>query len=567
MSYGPYNKNAQKFFTQYQSLTFEQVHSDWLPQLYKKTGLALDVGAGSGRDALALAERGWDVVAVEPAAELRRLGEAATAHRSIQWVDDSLPDLSEIRKLSYRFDLVLVSAVWMHLPPTYRERAFRILTELLAPSGMLVITLRHGPGDGERQFYEVSKAELDSFARHRAVMPVPLPDMPRADQLKREDVWWETAVYRLPDDGTGALPLLRHIIVNDNKSSTYKLGLLRSLTRIADSLPSLVLRRDEYWVELPLGVVALYWIKLYQPLILRYDLRQAPGSQGYGFAKEPFKALASVSPMDLRVGSGLSAELAPIVLGAIRDAARTITEMPVRYTTWPGTTNQVFESALESFRLRPGSARLDRETLARFGRFRVPTLLWDCFSRYACWIEPAIVNEWVQLMEGYRNEVRYDDSRDRYLNALDWAEQRRDTSLVRGLVADRLAAKQPVHCVWSQRNLARVQYDIDHCFPWSRWNNNDLWNLFPADKDVNQLKSEKLPSAEVMLHSKPRILEWWRSAYVGQEREEQFFIEAEAALPVVTHDHSVETVFEGMMQQRLRLKMNQQLVEWMGVGR
>jgi hypothetical protein len=34
---------------------------------------------------------------------------------------------------------------------------------------------------------------------------------------------------RLPDDGTGALPLLRHIIFNDDKSSTYKLALLRVL--------------------------------------------------------------------------------------------------------------------------------------------------------------------------------------------------------------------------------------------------------------------------------------------------------------------------------------------------
>lgn len=560
-----YSRDAQRFFEQYQSLRFEDVHHNWLTHLPQQPGFALDIGAGSGRDAAALAARGWDVLAVEPAEGLRELGEQATQGLSVQWLNDRLPDLSQVRALSYRFQLILVSAVWMHLPPRHRERAFRILTELLAPGGVLVVTLRYGPDDGERKFYKVSAQELELLARQRALVSL---SVERAeDRLQRDEVWWETLVFRLPDDGTGALPLLRHIIVNDNKSSTYKLGLLRSLTRIADSLPGLVLHRDEYWVELPLGVVALYWIKLYQPLILRYDLRQAPGSQGYGFAKEPFKALASVSPMDLRVGSGLSAELAPIVLGAIRDAARTITEMPVRYTTWPGTTNQVFESALESFRLRPGSARLDRETLARFGRFRVPTLLWDCFSRYACWIEPAIVNEWVQLMEGYRNEVRYDDSRDRYLNALDWAEQRRDTSLVRGLVADRLAAKQPVHCVWSQRNLARVQYDIDHCFPWSRWNNNDLWNLFPADKDVNQLKSEKLPSAEVMLHSKPRILEWWRSAYVGQEREEQFFIEAEAALPVVTHDHSVETVFEGMMQQRLRLKMNQQLVEWMGVIR
>lgn len=34
------------------------------------------------------------------------------------------------------------------------------------------------------------------------------------DQLGRDDVWWETLVFRLLDDGTGGLPLLRHIIVN-----------------------------------------------------------------------------------------------------------------------------------------------------------------------------------------------------------------------------------------------------------------------------------------------------------------------------------------------------------------
>lgn len=49
MSIIPYNQNARKFFNQYQSLTFEQVHSDWLPLLEASSGLALDVGTGTGR--------------------------------------------------------------------------------------------------------------------------------------------------------------------------------------------------------------------------------------------------------------------------------------------------------------------------------------------------------------------------------------------------------------------------------------------------------------------------------------------------------------------------------------
>lgn len=55
MTHQPYSQNAQKYFDQYQSLAFEQVHASWLPLIKEKTGLALDVGAGSGRDALALA--------------------------------------------------------------------------------------------------------------------------------------------------------------------------------------------------------------------------------------------------------------------------------------------------------------------------------------------------------------------------------------------------------------------------------------------------------------------------------------------------------------------------------
>src|SRR5690606_15311364 len=198
-----YSRHAQRFFEQYQSLRFEDVHCHWLTHLPAQPAFALDIGAGSGRDATALAARGWDVLAVEPAAELRKLGEQATRGQSVQWLDDRLPDLQHVRALSYRFQLILVSAVWMHLPPTQRERAFRILTELLAPGGVLVVTLRHGPGDGERQFFEVNTEELERWARQRALVSVYAGR--DEDQLQRDAVWWETLVFRLPTDQASRL--------------------------------------------------------------------------------------------------------------------------------------------------------------------------------------------------------------------------------------------------------------------------------------------------------------------------------------------------------------------------
>lgn len=555
-----YSRDARRFFDEYRKVGFEAVHGSWLRHLPEQPGFALDVGAGSGRDAAALAGRGWEVMAVEPADDLRELAKRATADRGVQWVDDRLPDLGRIRALSYRFNLVLVSAVWMHLPPTQRERAFRILAELLAPGGLLVVTLRHGPSTDERILHETDRNELEALARGRALVTV----LAHADddRFGRPDIRWETLVFRLPDDGTGSLPLLRHVIVNDDKSSTYKLGLLRAITRIADGVPGMVLARSDDWVDIPLGLVGLYWIKLYQPLIIKHHLRQLPGAANYGFAKDDFNKLADVSPLDLRIGKPLDGELAPVVLRAIRDACRTITQMPVRYTTYPGSNRPVFESVLSGARVTPGRTILDRDVLARFGTFRIPSLLWDCCSRYACWLEPAIVNEWAALMQTY--EVRYNT--DVFLTALRWEEGRRDTSRVRVLVEHRIRKHQDVHCIWTNRGLTHRRYDIDHCFPWSRWSNNDLWNLMPTTTQANAAKAEKLPSATLLQASRGRILQWWDDAFIGTERERQFLTEARAALPIAGDGEDLNGVFEGVVHQRMRLKMNQQLMEWFGLG-
>lgn len=109
---------------------------------------AADIGAGSGRDAAWLMALGHAVTAAEPVAELR--AEARRLHPELtDWLDDGLPDLAGLRARA-PFDLLTLSAVWHHLPPTDRPAAMVALSAAMAPGGVLAMSLRDGPAMPER---------------------------------------------------------------------------------------------------------------------------------------------------------------------------------------------------------------------------------------------------------------------------------------------------------------------------------------------------------------------------------------------------------------------------------
>ena len=157
-----YDRNRDAVLSTYNALDPTDVYAAWAPaHLPSEPGFACDIGAGSGRDSNWLAARGWEVVAVEPSALRDRA--ARDSHQRVVWMNDALPDLRALRALGRRFALILPSAVWMHVAPKGRERAFRILAELLGPSGLLVITLRLGGDATEnsaRGFHDASAEEL-----------------------------------------------------------------------------------------------------------------------------------------------------------------------------------------------------------------------------------------------------------------------------------------------------------------------------------------------------------------------------------------------------------------------
>lgn len=193
-----YAKEAEALTQRYERLTLEQVHGDVLPLFPKPPASVLDIGAGTGRDAAALAARGHKVVvAVEPTKELREHGQKVHAAHKIKWVDDGLPELDKVLDLDRRYDLVLLTAVWMHLDKDQRAAAMASVASLTAPGGRIVLSLRHGPVPEGRRMFPVTAAETVALAEGQGLTT--LYNKPRPDMQGREGVSWTWLVFERPN--------------------------------------------------------------------------------------------------------------------------------------------------------------------------------------------------------------------------------------------------------------------------------------------------------------------------------------------------------------------------------
>nr|WP_289711838.1 class I SAM-dependent methyltransferase [Aeromonas taiwanensis] len=194
-----YQRHAPELAARYQLVSPRAVHGDWLtvlePWLVAAPRQLLDVGAGSGRDAAFLAglHPGHTLVAAEPCQALAQLGEAHTQGHSVTWVNDALPALSHV---TGQFDLILLSAVWMHLPPADRPRALARLGALLSPEGYLVLSLRLVISEQEareRAMFPVSVEEVVRLAAEEG-MVVLHASAPQRDAMARVELSWQSLI-------------------------------------------------------------------------------------------------------------------------------------------------------------------------------------------------------------------------------------------------------------------------------------------------------------------------------------------------------------------------------------
>lgn len=159
-----YDCNADVLIARYEAIPFEHKYRAEIDLFPRSPCTVLDVGAGTGADASWLAERGHTVTAVEPTYGFRCAGSALHPSPAITWVDDGLPDLASVIRTTQKFELILMTAVWMHLDEQERKRGMPVLADLLLPGGLLFISLRHGPVPEGRRMFDVTAAETIALA-------------------------------------------------------------------------------------------------------------------------------------------------------------------------------------------------------------------------------------------------------------------------------------------------------------------------------------------------------------------------------------------------------------------
>jgi SAM-dependent methyltransferase len=194
-----YAQQAETLIERWRTLSFADRHRpilDWIPRAPSRI---VDIGAGIGTDAAALAAMGHTVLAVEPVDALRNAARELHPSARIEWLDDSLPDLALVLAKPKRatFDVVMLTAVWMHLDACQRERAMPRVASLLRDGGVLIMSLRHGPVPAGRRMFDVRPDETIRLASEHGLRLVRELHTSSAQQANRDSgVTWTRLAFR-----------------------------------------------------------------------------------------------------------------------------------------------------------------------------------------------------------------------------------------------------------------------------------------------------------------------------------------------------------------------------------
>lgn len=163
-----YEVNAKKYFAETFQADMTEVYRHFLPKLACGSRI-LDLGSGSGRDAVYFSKQGFEVTALEPSHSL-----CEEIHRHFD--GEIVCSLIENYQPDRRFDAVWACASLLHLTKNELLRFFTGLDKYLKPGGLVYASGKNGIqtgrcGDG-RYFLEFNEALLQEILEAAAYLEI-----------------------------------------------------------------------------------------------------------------------------------------------------------------------------------------------------------------------------------------------------------------------------------------------------------------------------------------------------------------------------------------------------------
>ena len=153
-----YNQNAVQFYTGTVSVDFTAIRQRFLSYI-PNPALILDFGCGSGRDAKAFLDQGYQVEAIDGSEELCKL---ATQYTGIQVRHMLFQELSTKEK----YDGIWACSSILHLPKDELADVMHKITTALKPNGIIYTSFKYGTFSGERNdryFTDMNEAAFADF--------------------------------------------------------------------------------------------------------------------------------------------------------------------------------------------------------------------------------------------------------------------------------------------------------------------------------------------------------------------------------------------------------------------
>lgn len=315
-----------------------------------------------------------------------------------------------------------------------------------------------------------------------------------------------------------ALREINYIIEHDSTSSTYKYVLIKSVINASQKYEHLI-KVENNRANIPLGLVVEQWILDYMPFVFKniaqqnnkavldksitviynniFTLLNLNKSTEWEYAYMQFaKAYKDMC---------MSVDISKEFLKLSKKIADKIVNMPMRYTG-----KQQYDFFTPD-RNKFGSIKLDDYQIYNssflvngFGYFSISEQHYNIF-RYlgqTLYGTSTVMAKWKQKTNSLNaNQEIVKDIIDKLSS---------DTLEIRQTAPIRKLLHKNKECVWSGKELIGEKYDVDHLLPFSVWFNNDLWNMLPSDKALNQHKKrDKIPTRKLIEKRGDVIIDYW----------------------------------------------------------